>query len=238
MAEQPERLNGWVNSIRELAAKLGMSVGRTHGLTKEPWFPTRATRGWDLTEVQRAMEAREAPSSSDRPEGEDDGEEEEPRASSPIGTDDLQVLEAGTDPVAIARTAMRIASRQLAEAGPREKRGSLESLKRTLEELRRTDQGFMAIARERGELIDLEIAKTLVGEAVTRAIRVLERYEVLLASKIESLLADATFAALSPEERARSVRSWAREQTYSLRTMQADELDRMIAAEAAERAGD
>lgn len=208
-------------TLKELAAALGRPKSSVDRLTKKPWFPPRAKDGsWDVDEVKRAIASSEGRAESTPTAAEDE------RAT----------LAAASDPVEQARAAVALASKRLAAANASGESQALEDLHAALAGLRNTEKAFMDLAERRGELVDRDILKQLVGEAVSRGVSVLERYEAQLANRVEEWVGDSAFLSATSEERTRIVRAWAREQADSVRSMTADELEKMIAAEVEERA--
>lgn len=227
------------NSVRSLANALGVSTSRGHALSKEPWFPVRQADGWDVAACQKAVAANrrgETPSPAAAPPS--------PTATSspptsPVDAGDVGALAAGDDPIAVARAALKVASWHLAthaELGPESHprsaewlRNALEGVKRSLEELRRCEAGYLELAKERAQVVEVEVAKGVVAIAGRRFVASLDRLEVALASRIERWLFDAEFRALEPAERRRQVRAWAIEQTTAARSLEAEEIDRLVA---------
>lgn len=144
----------------------------------------------------------------------------------------LDTLGSSGDPVELAKAAGQLAARRFARevSGGRTGRGA-EELKRSLEEWRRSETAAIELGRERGTLIERDLAKSLTAEVVRRAVDALERLEAQLPTTVQSWLGDPAFVALPPADQARAVRAWAREQSDAVRSLTADELDRLIELE-------
>lgn len=175
--------------------------------------------------------------------------------------DALETLRNTTDPLAMARAGATLAARRVASAYERgDVARELDGLKKCLEELRRSEQGYLEIGKERGTLIARDVAIVVLGSLATRACAVLGLHEVRLAAEVERWLHNENFRALTSEERARKIRAWAQENTFELRTFVSEEpktecehcnsviyttetrlgaaIDRMIAAEVKTRAAE
>lgn len=213
---------GYLKSVRDLGRVLGVGKSKAAELAKEPWLAgLRRKEGWDEGEVRSAIAAREL---------------RDPEAAVVARGGDLEVLNAGDDPLAVAHAAMKVASQLLAAADVKRAPSALESVKRSIEEFRRMQDGALEFAIKKGALIERDVAKAVIGQLGRRAIAVLERYEVQLGSKVEAWLGDPAFRALSSEERVRAVRSWAADQTHALRNLEADDVEKLVATEVKEQA--
>lgn len=156
-----------------------------------------------------------------------------PEAPEPPDAKLLSILrDPSAGPVEVARATMRLAAKRLASSvGERE----IESMKKSLEELRRSEAGYMELAKQRGTLIERDVAKAVIGQTVARAKRALELVEVKLGAKLEEWWSSGEMEKLGPEDRKRVARSWLAEQALSVLGMNADEVEKMIASEIADR---
>ena len=153
----------------------------------------------------------------------------EPSSSSIVET----LRSSSSDPVAIARAAMQVASGLLADAVERREGGrQLDGLKKTLEELRRCEQGYLDLSREKREVIDIETARLVASQIAQRAADVLDNVESVLAQQVEVWMSSPVVLAQTTEERGRAIRAWYAEQVRGAREVGARSIEEM-AAEAA-----
>lgn len=229
-----------VSSVRELAASLGLSKSQAHRWSKEPWFPSQASDGtWSLLEVRKAIAARSAPEKPSNPLIAH-AEAQKAAAVLPVTNDaDRQTLADAKDPLEIARAAARLASRATAAPTGLALVEALESLKRTLAELRMCEADFLELAKKKGEVIERDVAKVCMGKLSARFVLALERLETRLAGQVELWVSGNTLPE-APEDRSRVVRKWIVDQTAALRTEESSPearaaLEAMIQAEIEER---
>lgn len=242
-----------ISGVRKLAEVLGISKTTAAEHAKASWFPKKGPDGsWITSEVQKAFAAFKSGSLGSQafsvrfPNLEAFEKEAAARTStSPapsgeaMGADEAalqNVLRTSNDPEQIAQATMALVARSIAEAGNRLEVKHVIAMKSALEELRKGAGGYLKLAQEKGDLIRRDVAKAVIGQLAQRAIRVLERYEVQLAQRVEAWFGDPAFKALSSEERARVVRAWAVDQTQSVRSVEAAEVEKLVAAEVEEQA--
>jgi hypothetical protein len=245
-----------ISGVRRLGEALGIPKTKAAELAKEPWFPKKGPDGsWSTAEVQRAYAAfkegkigatgtRAGPSlGPGNPFNYIPSIPTAPPASpgAPVvlvlDDDALRnVLETSGDPEEIAKALIQLVARSVARAGAQPAMKDVVALKMTLEELRRTIAGHLEIAKEKGEVITRSVAISVIGQLGRRAISLMERYEVQLAAKVEAWFSDPAFRNATSEERAREIRAWAADQTHSMRKIEADDVEKLVAAEAKEQA--
>lgn len=248
MAEETERR---ANSFRALADAMGISVSRVHALSKEDWFPKRGDGWWVVDDCLGALARHrrgdppasafgraEIPSSTN-PLIAARAREDEPSVST-AEPEDRKVLSEARDPLDVARAAMRLASRRLADAGPKESSRALEDVKRSVEELRRTEEGYVKLALQRGELVERSVAKAVIGAFGRRFVLALERLESRVASQVELWIADPAFVAATVDERGNVVYAWVKRQTSQARLAETEEgareaIEQLVANEIADR---
>lgn len=156
---------------------------------------------------------------------------------------DREILSASQDPIERIRAAARVASRDLAASiatdMPMAVRAELlDSLKRTHDGLRLGEADALELQKAREEVVDRDILRWLGGELGRRMKSAFERLDVRLAARVEEWLGDERFLALEPRERASEVRKWTRTITQDARTLEANEVDRLVVTELAERKED
>lgn len=215
-----------VTGVRALGELLGISKSLAARLTKEPWFPARAEDGsWATLEVQRAY-------ADHKTRQENNGRLFVPETRE---LDELRrVLATSKNPEEIAQANVQLVARGLATAESLAPKDVL-SMKAALEELRKGAAGYLELRKKKGEVIERDVAKVVIGQMARRAVAVLERYEVQLAQRVELWLADASFLTAPSEERARIVRAWASSATQDVRRTEAEDVERLIAAEVKEQ---
>lgn len=142
------------------------------------------------------------------------------------------VLEQSQDPLELARATIQVVARRLSrDVRDSKDTGQDVALKKALEELRRTEQGYLEMSVLKKDLIQRDTAKALAGNVAARFVAALDRYEVALAKQIETWLADPVFQKLETEERTRLVRAWCRERSRNARQVEADDLEKWIVEE-------
>lgn len=149
----------------------------------------------------------------------------------------LGTLNTSKDEVDLAQASMQLMARRLAReiTSGKSDGKAVESLKRSVEELRRAKQSFVDLARERGELIERDVGKACMGQLADRFVKALERVEAGIAAQVDAWWADPAFQALETDVRRRAVRAWIAGHTRAARVEEAAELERMVAAEVADR---
>lgn len=218
-----------VRSIKALGDALGVSKSTAHGYSLEPWLPARDAGGfWDVDACRRALAAHrrgETPAPASAP-------------SSPAPSHQPATADAPLDPVAVAEKALRAAATRLdqvvAGGKPHALGAALESVKKCVEEMRRSQAAALELAKKKGDVIDLEVAIAVAAKCGRRFVDALARLEVKFAHQLELWLGDGDFRALDPLERTRRVRAWVVEQTTAARELEATEIEKLVAAESAD----
>lgn len=149
-------------------------------------------------------------------------------------TDDelADVLARSTDPMELARAAIQVVARRLSrEVRNGEDAGAANDFKRALEELRRTEEGYLKIATTKGELIARTTAKALAGGVAARFVGALDRYETAAAKQFEIWMVDPEFQRLDSGERGNRIRAWLRENSRNCRQNTSDDLEKWIKEE-------
>lgn len=224
--------------LKELAAALGVDAGQLSRETKRAGFPCDIVAGSKLFSVDEVRAWREAnirirPKPVQAPELE--SKSEPPKAEPPPKPAPealTRILgDAATSPIARARAAEQLAAWRVSEAaaggvlGGRE----IEALSRAGEELRRAEQDYIAIAREREELIERTIAVQCMGALCMRLVSDLNKVEHALAVQVEIWRGETSFNELSTEKRAGVIREWFQHLANETRELTVKELDGMIA---------
>ena len=113
----------------------------------------------------------------------------------------------------------------------------LESLKKQGEELRKSEDAYLALAQKRGDLIERSVAKTVAGQIAQRLVQLLSNLENTLATQLEIWRDDKSFSAAPTDTRQRLVRAWFADQAKQIRRLAADDFEAMIQAEETEQSG-
>jgi hypothetical protein len=143
------------------------------------------------------------------------------------------VLSSSKDPLELARATIQVMARRLSG----EVRGggadgpAASQLKKALEELRRTEQGYQDMAVKSGELIQRSTAKALAGMVGARFVSALDRYETALAKQVEIWMADPEFTKLDSDVRGQRIKAWARDRSRGCRQVESEDLERWLKAE-------
>lgn len=222
----------YVPSLAALARALGRPKKSVLGWSRRGGFPRKASRGYDVgacaawvsANVRLKNPLRWRPSAEPEPEP-------EPREA----VADVEVLadrleSAGADGLEASRAAVGLVSQLVATSarsgtlGPRD----ASALKATLEELRKSESGYLALERERGKLITRDEAKQVVGMLSARLDAFRATMRSILALQVMHWVEDRSFGKQSPQEQRRAIFAWFDEQTRSLRTAEADEIEAMV----------
>lgn len=216
-----------ITGVRPLGELLGIGKTLAAELAKESWFPKKALDGsWSTLEVQKAY-------ADYKKREETAGQVPVPRTEE---LDELRrTLATSKDPEAIGQAHMELVARSLAHADSVSTR-DVVAMKSALEELRKGAAGYLELRKKKGEVIERDVAKAVMGQFGRRLVAVLERYEVQLPQKIEAWLADPLFTGASAEERARVVRAWSGTMAHDVRKTEAGDIERMVVAEVKEQA--
>jgi hypothetical protein len=107
-------------------------------------------------------------------------------------------------------------------------RGSVEALKKALEELRHCERSWIDLAVKRGELIERTVAAEVAGHLAQRAVQVLADVGSRVTQQVEVWCADKRFRKLGTEARAMQVREWFDGLARSARSTEADAMDALI----------
>jgi hypothetical protein len=158
-----------------------------------------------------------------------------PRSHEDLSTDEdadlLAVLLSGkASALEITRATMQLVSRRVARAhlawtlGPND----LDALKKSLQELRTAEAGYIDLEKSRHELIPRDDVRAIVAECCGRLVRVLGILENTIVMEFSVWLADPKVAAMGADERGRLIRGFISNTTRSARTEEADAIDRLI----------
>ena len=139
----------------------------------------------------------------------------------------------GGDPLEMSRAAVGLMARQIATQATAGTISApqLDSLKKSLEELRRSEEAYLELATRRGELLEREHAKAICGDMANRLNMCLDRIINQLARQIELWLIDDKFKTTDTEGRGRQVRTWIETTCTEVRRLEAEEIDRLIEQE-------
>lgn len=207
-------------TFRQLGTALGVSSSKAHTLARDLGL-VKGPDGWDVEAFRRAMTPAAAPAAPVE------------RAAPAAAVDRDVKPEKDVDPLAIAREAVLRAKTLLDQADAFGAPRALETLKKVLEELRRTQAGELELEERKGELVSVDDVRAVAAKIGRKFVEGLERLEGRLAPQVELWLADPSFRALEPAERMRSIRKWAAGQTSVAREITAEEVSALLAAEAA-----
>jgi hypothetical protein len=92
----------------------------------------------------------------------------------------------------------------------------LKEISRALQELRRSEDGYMDIEKQRGNLVPLELCQEVVGELVRRLNDICSKLNALLCTEIEVWLS----ASMNSTERRKAIRAWLQKQMHELRSLE------------------
>lgn len=182
----------------------------------------RKPRGADAPQVPISLPGNPAPAAP-------------PLAVALEGDPLLQELLAGAgDPRAIARAAMILAARQVAQQAQRGAIGpqQLDSVKKSLEELRRSEEAWIDIETRRGQLIERDVARAVCGMMAQRLKDLLDRYINSAATQFEQWNQNSAFCLpANTGGRAREIRVWMENLAFEVRSMEVNAIDAMIEKE-------
>jgi hypothetical protein len=92
----------------------------------------------------------------------------------------------------------------------------LKEISRALQELRRSEEGYMDIEKQRGTLVPLELCQEVVGELVRRLNDICSKLNALLCTEIDVWMS----ANASSTERRKTIRAWLQRQMHELRSLE------------------
>lgn len=102
----------------------------------------------------------------------------------------------------------------------------LSEISKSLQELRRSEEGYMQIEERRGDLVPLPLCQEIVGELVRRLNDVCSKLSSLLGTEIEVWMTSNA----SSTERRRTIRAWLQHQMHELRTLEGKSVAEVTAA--------
>lgn len=143
----------------------------------------------------------------------------------------VDMMSGKADALTITRAAMQMASRRVAKAAVSGTLGAndLDGLKKTLQELRVAEAGYIELGKAKADLIDAETMLSLVGELASRLVRCLNVVENAVSTEVEVWLGDAKFREGTADERARAVREFFSRTCKSVRGLESEDLRKTIA---------
>ena len=210
---------------------MGVTPQQVSVWAKAPWFPPRRrTRGWMIAEVEAAVEENVRRNGRPGPRATAPAPK---RAKSPATAAPSSIVEtlrsSSSDPVAIARAGLQVAAGLLADAVERGEGGrQIDGMKKALEELRRCEQGYLDLSREKREVVSVQTAQLVAAQIAQRACDMLDNVEGVLAAQVEVWLSEPAFRARTTEDRARTVRAWYDGQVRAAREVGAAEVLRLV----------
>lgn len=219
-------------SLRECAKRIGVDKGQLAKESKAEGFPFHATgrrklvkpgevtawralnirqkQGRDATAMPAATVARETVDDSD-----------------PL----LIAMRSGNaTEVEMLQVAARMCGREIAHAY---QHGSVattkfDALKKTLEELRKAKVAEIDFAKSTGQLIERSTVIEILGACVARLIRAFGIFENSVATEFGMWLADPSMREMSPDQRARVVRTFAQKTAAEVRRLEAEGVEKLI----------
>lgn len=230
-------------SYARTLTELGKALGRRRQLltrwSRRPGFPRKEADGWPVEACRQWVSSNVAVRRSLRPTGEPTPAPPAapPKASASDTDAELDALadrleEAGSDGLEASRAAVALIGRMVASGarsgtlGPREAAG----LKATLEELRRAEAGYMELQRRRGELIERDTARQVIGAMAARLDAVRAELVAALPLAAGAWVEADRRGRCSDVELRRRVRSWIDDTLRELRTREADRVEAEIEA--------
>jgi hypothetical protein len=250
--------SGTAGSVRALAAALGLGKSRVGELTLEAWWPAKGPSGWNVAACRAAYEQHvRGRVGADAPIAGGAGGAPVPPPAAPSvpsapaapaaparrelderGRGLVEQLKGDSDALVKLEAAVQLLAQRLGEGVveggvPARVAGDVANLARELRQARADD---VKRQRERGELIERTVARAVAGELGRRLVQVLARVEGQLGARVEMWIGDDAFRAMSTEERAVAVRAWFGREARTAREVEAAEIERLIAAEAAKGA--
>lgn len=233
----------YARTMKALGDALGITKARVSQLKNGGKLPPPGPMGWDVEQCRALLAARKGSkvtASTTKIVKPDDelppsGDEQElvVRLRKKQDSYAEKLIDPDLDPRETARLAMQAAAALLAGAIQSRTVTSREfdSLKKTLEELRRSESDYLELARRQGELVPRDVAAQVAAQVAVRAVAALARVEVSLAQQVSIWFEDRNFARLPIGDRVQVVRKWFGEQVAQVRNIEAREIERMIQAE-------
>ena len=243
-------------TLRQLAAAIGVDAGQLSKESKRPGFPPPVdglydadlVRAWRHRNVRKRKDTEQSHTPASAPPAAPPTQS--PAAapvtaarparpaptvtSPPPGADgDLMEILRSPDATAlqITRATAQLAARQCArqhESGWLA-HNDLDSMKKTLQELRNAEADYVALEKARGQLIERTVVYQIVGECCARLVQCTGNLANKLAAEISLWIADPAIVAMNADDRARHVRQFVTQCTEQVRSAEAAAVDQMIA---------
>ena len=221
-----------IRTLLELAKAVGLKKQQLYGERNKPWFPKPNADGtWDADKylkarsknvrVRKHLSVQTSPSPVALPT--------KPRKPVTVPTGGINALQISRDVVKVCWKIVRDSAAK-SEVNPQD----IDALKKSLAELRQAESDYVAIAKDRGDLIPREDVKAIVGECVSRLVRVQTILENSIATEFSLWLADEAVRAMSVDERARVVRQFVANVCIDVRAAESQGVDEMLKAVKAE----
>ena len=238
-----------VSTASKLAEKIGLSKGRVSQMRKEPWFPQPGEDGsWDVEEVRKAIARNVTPRRPKNPAPaarsvapQATGPANPPQRSRSAETADhaahgtheasLAVMEnPEASAVEQSKAARQLAAKAFAEAVREGKLGpaTIDGFKKSLEEQRRTESGFLELQKKRGELIPRAVCIMLCAALARRLVKPLDQVETSLPNQVLIWLGDEELAEHGPEDIKRTVKQWWHGYARDIRELEADDVQTLL----------
>jgi hypothetical protein len=219
-----------LQSLYEIGKMIGVDVNQLRRESRRGGFPkARRAKGkpvFDAAEVQRwrTLNIRTKPRAGDQPK------------VPAIASDDpdVCVLMAGrAGGLQLARSAVAVASRRLgmAAAAGNVGSGTMDDLRRALQELRLAEDGYIDLGVKRGELIPVEKAASVAARASYMFVRSLDLLENSIAIEFAQWLADPAIRGMSGDDLSRKVRAYIHQAHNEARQRLADDFREQAAAD-------
>jgi hypothetical protein len=215
-------INGMMGMVA-LAKAIGVDKGQLSREAADPTFPkVRAGGKWRYCAkaVRNWRELNIKPRSAD-PGG--------PAIVTASDDPDSRVLQEGTAPaLEVARSAMRLCAKRVAAASAAGHVSSvaMDALTSSLRELRAAEESFLDLAQQRGELVEMSLAKQVIGETVSLSIEAIDR----IGNSITTAAMSWRASDLGPDDFRAMVAAWFDSQVTDVRGWAADRADELIEA--------
>jgi len=185
-------------------------------------YDVEEVRKWREANVKPRAPARERPTPAKLADG------ALARADDPFI---LAMMSGDADALTINRAAMQMASRRVALGAVSGTLGAndLDGLKKTLQELRAAEAGYIELEKSKAKLVDEATVLEIVGACCARLVRCVTVLENSMATEVNLWTADPAFRDAPTEERTRIVREFVKRTCRAVRQLEAAEVRKMVA---------
>ena len=228
LGKKPSQLSGW-------ATRQGFPCDRRDG--KFHAASAEEVRAWIIANIRERKHVEQV-AASDDPIAKAARPARAPLANA--GDAFIVALQSPTlSALDVSRGAMMLAARRVAQSALSGEVGfnELDDLKKTLQELRQAESGYIEIEQRRGQLIDREQVCEILGAAASRLVQAFSLFENSITAQMDLWISDAAFREIPTDDRRLRIREYVAKFGAEVRRLEAESVDVQIDAHLAEESG-